>query len=117
MMHHFTVYVENLFTVRIRKIFPKLRNIKKSYVDSDFISLLPIHCNFKCWLQPTEKQGQTIQWNSISNPVTGSIPLNIHAVWPRPFWGEAYLRKKLPVDHFIGHIPLFYKKLIKDQIH
>ena len=30
----------------------------------------------------------------------------IHEVWPRPFWGEAYRRKKILVDHFIGHIPL-----------
>ena len=47
----------------------------------------------------------------------GGIPLNIHEVWLRPFWREAYRRKKIPVDHFIGHIPLLYKKLIKDQIY
>ena len=47
----------------------------------------------------------------------GSIPLNIHKVWPCPFLGETYRRKKIPVDHFIGHIPLLYKKLIKDQIY
>ena len=47
----------------------------------------------------------------------GSIPLNIHEVWLRPFSGEAYGRKKIPVDHFISHIPLLYKKLIKDQIY
>ena len=52
---------------------------------------------------------------SVNLVVYGSIPLNIHEVWPRPFWGEAYRRKKIPVDHFISHIPLLYKKLIKDQ--
>ena len=46
-------------------------------------------------------------------PLRGSIPLNIHEVWPRPFWGEAYRWKKNPVDHFIGHIPLFYQKFTK----
>ena len=46
-----------------------------------------------------------------------SIPLNIHEVWPHTFWGEAYRRKKIPVNHFIGHIPLLYKKWIKDQIY
>ena len=49
----------------------------------------------------------------------GSLPLNIHEVWPRPFWGEAYpcyRRKKILVDHFIGHIPLLYKKLIKPDM-
>ena len=45
----------------------------------------------------------------------GSIPLNIHEVHPHPFWGEPYRRKKIPVDHFIGHTLLLYKKLIKDQ--
>ena len=54
--------------------------------------------------------------NKIDKPL-GSIPLNIHEVWPRPFWGEAYRRKKIPEDHFIGHIPLLYKKLIKDQLY
>ena len=45
------------------------------------------------------------------------LPLNIHEVWQRPFCGEAYRRKKIPADHFLGHIPLLYKKLIKDQIY
>ena len=54
---------------------------------------------------------------TIGGMSSGSIPQNIHEVWPRPFWGEAYRWKKIPVDHFIGHIPLFYKKLIKDQIY
>ena len=35
----------------------------------------------------------------------GSILLNIHEVWPRPFWGGSSHQNKLPVDHFIGHIP------------
>ena len=35
----------------------------------------------------------------------GSIPLNIHEVWPRPFWGGGSLHNKTPVGHFIGHIP------------
>ena len=35
----------------------------------------------------------------------GSILLNIHEVWPRPFWrGSSYQNKTL-VDHFIGQIP------------
>ena len=34
-----------------------------------------------------------------------SIPLNIHEVWPRPFWGGSSLQNKTPVDHSIGHIP------------
>ena len=45
----------------------------------------------------------------------GSIPLNIHEVWSRLFWGEAYRGKIIPLDNFIGHIPLLYKKLIKNQ--
>ena len=36
---------------------------------------------------------------------TGSIPLNIHEVWPRPFWGGCSLQNKTPVDYSIGHIP------------
>ena len=35
----------------------------------------------------------------------GSILLNIHEVWPRPFWGGRRYQNKLPVDHLIGHIP------------
>ena len=35
----------------------------------------------------------------------GSIPLNIHEVWPRPFWGESSIQNKNPVDHSIDHIP------------
>ena len=34
-----------------------------------------------------------------------SIPLNIHEVWPRPFWSGSSLQNKTPVDHSIGHIP------------
>ena len=49
--------------------------------------------------------------------LNGSIPLTFHKVWPRLFWGEAYRWKKIPVDPFIGHIPLLYKKLIKYQIY
>ena len=49
--------------------------------------------------------------------VYGSIPLNIHEARLHPLWGEAYRRKKIPVDHFIGHILLLYKKLIKGQIY
>ena len=37
--------------------------------------------------------------------IIGSIPLNIHEVWPRPFWGGRSLQIKTPVDHSIGHIP------------
>ena len=37
----------------------------------------------------------------------GSILLNIHEVWPRPFLGGGSSHQnKTPVDHFIGHIPL-----------
>ena len=36
---------------------------------------------------------------------TGSIPLNIHEVWPHPFWGGSSHQNKTPVDHVIGHIP------------
>ena len=35
----------------------------------------------------------------------GSILLNIHEVWPRPFWRGSSHQKKNTVDHFIGHIP------------
>ena len=34
-----------------------------------------------------------------------SIPLNIHAVWPRPYCGGSIHQNKTPVDHSIGHIP------------
>ena len=37
--------------------------------------------------------------------IKGSIPLNIHEVWPRPIWGGSSHQKKTPVDHSIGHIP------------
>ena len=37
--------------------------------------------------------------------VIGSIPLNIHEVWPRPFWGGRSHQNKTPVDYSIGHIP------------
>ena len=37
-------------------------------------------------------------------PHCGSIPLNIHEVWPRPFLGGSSLQNKTPVDHSIGHI-------------
>ena len=46
----------------------------------------------------------------------GSNPLNIHEVWPRPKWGEEALGRKSRVDHFIGHVPLLYKKVIKGKI-
>ena len=39
----------------------------------------------------------------------GSIPLNIHELWPRPKRGVGYRQKKSPVDHFIGHMPLLLK--------
>ena len=35
----------------------------------------------------------------------GSILLNIHEVWPRPFWRGSSHQEKNTVDHFIGHIP------------
>ena len=35
----------------------------------------------------------------------GSILLNIHEVWPHPFWRGSNHQKKNTVDHFIGHIP------------
>ena len=35
----------------------------------------------------------------------GSIPLNIHEVWPRPVWGGSTHQNKTPVDHSIGHVP------------
>ena len=35
-----------------------------------------------------------IKPRNIIDKALGSIPLNIHEVWPRPFWGEAYRRKK-----------------------
>ena len=34
----------------------------------------------------------------------GSILLNIHEVWPRPFWRGSSHQNKSPVDHSIGHI-------------
>ena len=37
--------------------------------------------------------------------VDGSIPLNIHEVLPRPFWGGSSHQNKTPVDHSIGHVP------------
>ena len=37
--------------------------------------------------------------------LAGSILLNIHEVWPRPFWGGSSHQNKTSVDHFIGHIP------------
>ena len=37
--------------------------------------------------------------------VAGSILLNSHEVWPRPFWGGSSHQNKLSVDHFISHIP------------
>ena len=37
--------------------------------------------------------------------IKGRIPLTIHEVWPRPFWGGSILQNITPVDHFIGHIP------------
>ena len=33
------------------------------------------------------------------------ILLNIHEVWPRPFWGGSSHQNKTPVGHSIGHIP------------
>ena len=35
----------------------------------------------------------------------GSILLNIHEVWPRPFWGGSSHQKENTVYHLIGHIP------------
>ena len=35
----------------------------------------------------------------------GCIPLNIHEMWSRPFWGGRSHQNKTPVDHSIGHIP------------
>ena len=37
--------------------------------------------------------------------IYGSILLNIHEVWPRPFWRGSSHQNKTPMDHFIGHIP------------
>ena len=37
--------------------------------------------------------------------IIGSIPLNIHKVWPRPFLGGSSNQNKTPVDHSIGYIP------------
>ena len=34
-----------------------------------------------------------------------SILLNIHEVWPRPFWGGSSHQKENTVYHLIGHIP------------
>ena len=36
----------------------------------------------------------------------GSILLNIHEVWPRPFRRGSSHQKKNTVDHFMGHIPV-----------
>ena len=55
-------------------------------------------------------------YNIAKNIIAGRIPLNIHEVTPRPKRRESYGQKKTPVDQFIGHIPLLYKKAIKDQI-
>ena len=35
----------------------------------------------------------------------GSILLNIHEVWPRPFWGGSSHQNKTPEEHFIGYFP------------
>ena len=34
--------------------------------------------------------------------LSGSIPLNIQEVWPRPKQGGGYRQKKTPDDHFSG---------------
>ena len=41
----------------------------------------------------------------IEQPPIGSILLNIHEVWPRPFWRGSSNQNKSPMDHFIAHIP------------
>ena len=46
----------------------------------------------------------------------GSNSLNIHEVWPRAKWGEEALGRNSRLDHFIGHIPLLYKNVLKGQI-
>ena len=49
----------------------------------------------------------------------GSIPLDIHEVWPHPKLGGGYCQKKTQINQinfFIGHVPLLYKKVITDQI-
>ena len=48
--------------------------------------------------------------------IAGRILLNIHEVAPRPKRRESNAQKKTPVDHFIGYIPLLYKKAKKDKI-
>ena len=45
----------------------------------------------------------------------GSIPLNIHEVWPRPFWGGSSHQNKTPVDHSIGHKPIPFTLLEGDK--
>ena len=56
--------------------------------------------------------------NKIDKPlvVYGSILLNIHEVWPCPFWRGSSPQKKNTVVHFIGHIPLLHWKVIRGQI-
>ena len=41
-----------------------------------------------------------------------AISFNIHEVRPRRKRGGGYRQKKTPADHFLGHKPLFYKKVI-----
>ena len=45
----------------------------------------------------------------------GSIPLNIHEVWSRPFWGGSSLKNKTPVDTLVIFL-LLHKKVIRGQI-
>ena len=47
----------------------------------------------------------SVESDHIMDLLLGSIPLNIHEVWPRPFWGGSSLQNKTPVDYSIGHIP------------
>ena len=48
---------------------------------------------------------QSTRREVILHGLYGSILLNIHEVWPRPFWRGSSHQNKTPVDLSIGYIP------------
>ena len=52
----------------------------------------------------------------LQSVIVVSLHLVIHEECPRPKRGVYYSQMKILVNHSIGHIPLLYKKVIKDQI-
>ena len=58
------------------------------------------------WPSDTEGRINELRFSeSLSLSFKGSNLVNIHEVWPRPFWRGSSHQKKNTVDHFIGHIP------------